>query len=75
MTESDLYANRRGSKNANAKLTEEDVRKIRELRSGVRRWRKSMDKARTLKAIAELYGVTPCTISHVSRGNHWRHVK
>lgn len=52
----------RGSKAANAKLTEDDVAAIK--RSG-----------KTLKALGEQYGVHLSNIHLIKTGKHWAHVK
>jgi len=53
-----------GSKNGRAKLTENDIPKIREmLKSGM-----------TQTAIAKLYGVNQTQISLITLGKGWRHV-
>lgn len=54
----------RGEKHGKAKLTEVDVRRIRELLG-----------TRTHLSIAQEYGVTETAISSISRGITWKHVK
>lgn len=51
----------RGVKNPNAKLTPEDIKKIR------------LDN-RVQRLIAKDFNVDPSTISDVKRGEHWKHV-
>lgn len=55
----------RGSKNGQAKLTEDDVREIRR--------RLAADEPQ--RSIAEDYGVDQATISNINRGVHWTHVE
>ena len=54
----------RGSEAKNAKLSERDVRVIRKIRTGGAR----------LVWIAELYQVSPSTISDIVKSRHWKHV-
>ena len=54
----------KGEKNGRAKLKEEDIYKIRELRS----------KGMTLQKIADLFGVTNVLISAILRGKRWAHI-
>ena len=63
----DMYAKGRGDKalgmaNASAKLTDDDVRKIR-------------GDLRKYSDIAEDYGVTPLTIGNIRRGVYWKHIE
>lgn len=54
----------KGARHYRAKLTDNDVREIRELKgSGI-----------PAVAIAEAYGVTDTTVLYISRGKTWRHV-
>lgn len=55
----------RGMTNGTAKLTDEDVRKIRQMRSDG--W--------TYAELAALCGVGTTTIGRVVKGTHWRHVQ
>lgn len=54
----------RGIDHRNAKLTDEKVLKIKQLRA----------EGRTHAYIAKLYGVTASCISHISSGKGWSHV-
>lgn len=54
-----------GSHNGYAKLTEEQVREMREARRQGERY----------KAIAERYGIHPCTAQKVCSGYRWGHLK
>jgi hypothetical protein len=53
----------RGERNGHAKLTEEDVREIRELRG-----------AFTVRELGELYGINSGSISDIQNRKRWRHV-
>lgn len=54
-----------GAGNANAKLTPDDVREIRRLKS--QGWIQA--------DIARHFGVHPVTVSQIIRGERWKHVK
>jgi len=54
----------RGVRNASARLTEEQVARIRE----------SLFAGCFQHNIASLFGVSQATISRIARGTHWRHV-
>lgn len=55
----------RGTRHGMSKLTEDQVREIRELRkSGLTLW-----------AIANRYGVTAANIDYITKGKAWAHVK
>lgn len=56
--------NSRGERHSNAVLTENDVRRIRELRSG----------GMMLKDIGKLHGVTFSAIGHICSRKNWSHV-
>lgn len=51
--------------NPTRKLTADDVRQIRRLRS---------EKGQTLRVIAARYGVSMCAVSKACRGDTWAHV-
>lgn len=53
-----------GERNGTAKLTEEDVRAIKQLR----------EDGLLQREVAALYGVARSRISHIERGYDWRHV-
>lgn len=55
----------RGERHGNAKLTDARVRRIRQLRAA----------GKTCKVIAEKYGLAISTVSDVTRGRCWRHVR
>jgi hypothetical protein len=55
----------KGDKNAKAKLTEKAVKEIKEL----------CNQGKTLKSIAELFGVHLATIGYIRQGKIWKHVK
>lgn len=55
----------RGSRSAKAKLTEDQVREIKE---------KYSDRRTSTQVIANLYGVSQPTISYILIGKHWKHV-
>lgn len=52
----------KGSKNASSRLTEEQVRRIKQ------------DTNSTTAALARQYGVGESTIRRIRQGTHWRHV-
>jgi uncharacterized protein YcgL (UPF0745 family) len=54
----------RGSTNPQAKLTEDDVRKIRD----------TPVKRGTLIALAKEYGVHKCTVAGIIHGRKWKHL-
>jgi hypothetical protein len=54
----------RGTRNGNAKLTESDVREIRQ----------RYDMGETQRGIAAAFGVTQGLVGHIVRGLIWRHV-
>lgn len=54
----------RGSRNPQAKLTEQDVIMIR----------KQLDQGVTQQTIANHYGVSRAMISNIKRGHSWRHI-
>lgn len=54
-----------GERQWQAKLTEDKVRKVRQMRAG----------GMTCKAIAEHFGVGSSTVWNVVKGNTWKHVK
>lgn len=56
----------RGISNPNNKLTENDVIAIREALKSRKRG--------TIKALADLYGVKPCTIRSIEVGRLWKHL-
>lgn len=56
----------KGNSNNNAKLTEDQVKEIRE---------KYSDRKTPLKEIALLYGVTRHTIGDILLGKLWKHIK
>lgn len=53
-----------GARHYNAKLTERDVREIREL----------ISRGSSQRAVAKSFGVTQSNISHIIRGARWAHV-
>lgn len=52
----------RGEKNGHAKLTEDDVRKIREMEG-------------TCREIAEKFNISPSHVSHLKNRDWWKHIK
>lgn len=56
---------RRGETNGHAKLTEKEVRKIREMRKA----------GYNGHYLAKIYNVTPATIYHCATNRTWKHVK
>lgn len=64
----------RGEANARAKLTPTSVREIRRLRDGLGRRSLPSDDPRSLVAIAERYGISVTTVSHIAMRRRWRHV-
>jgi DNA invertase Pin-like site-specific DNA recombinase len=52
----------KGVKVWSVKLTDSDVKQIRA-------------DSRSLREIAESYGVTPATVSHIKNGKIWRHIR
>lgn len=63
----------RGNANGMAKLTAKDVRDIRRLRSGIGR-RSLRNDPRSLKSIAEKYGISVTAVSHICMRRRWAHV-
>ena len=61
----------KGEKGPHTKLTEEDVRNIREL---YKAGRDGTGKRYTQKELAELYGVTKCTVWRIIRRDGWKHI-
>lgn len=65
----------RGEEAPGAKLTEHDVRLIRQIhkegQEGIARLRATCSS----KALAEKFGVHPNTITKIICGKNWRHVK
>ena len=61
-----VYARPRGQDHCRAKLTDEDVRLIKQLLIG---------QTNTLREIGEKFEVTHATISAIKRGVRWAHVE
>lgn len=55
----------KGSRTSQAKLTEEDILKIRT----------RLQQGQTLQQIADVFGVTKSTISSIKVGRTWKHVR
>ncbi len=60
-----------GEKNPTAKLTEIDVRRIRELREMVR----MRETKLKVVDIARMYGIHPATVSNIVSGKAWGHIR
>jgi predicted XRE-type DNA-binding protein len=56
---------KQGSRNSEAKISEADVIEIREMYA-TGNWLQ--------REIGELFGIGQCQVSHIIRGNGWRHV-
>jgi len=59
-------ASQLGSRNAQAKVTEEDVREIRKALA---------EGSTTIKAVAKKYNIARTTVSQIKTGINWGHVK
>jgi len=55
----------KGSQNGNAKLTEDQVREIRQLRQAGWKYRQ----------LAVRFGITPTTACQITHRTHWRHIE
>lgn len=77
----DLYSTRRGENHCFSKLTDDDVRKIREIYGSGDRRRKRARKISKSKGvpkmgdIAEQFGVSKATLSQIVNGKIWKHVQ
>ena len=65
----------RGSKHGMSKLTETEVKEIRDLAISANKNIRKIDKGGNYKEIANRFNVSPSTIVHIVRGSTWSHVK
>lgn len=64
----------RGAANGMAKVTPTMVQQIRKLREGLGRRSLPAKDPRSLQAIAERYGISVTTVSHIAMRRRWRHI-
>lgn len=71
----EIYQGLVGSQRALSKLTEDDVRAIRQIHADKKAAIDKLNASCSVSALAEKFGVHRCTIEKVLRYQTWRHVR